>query len=61
MRRKSLSPERLTVVVERYRAGLGIREVAAELGLPKTTVQDALARSGTVVRPSGRRRRADVG
>jgi DNA-directed RNA polymerase specialized sigma24 family protein len=34
------------VLVERYEAGQTIREIAAEQDLPKTTVQDALARAG---------------
>lgn len=60
MRRRSLSPEQLTVAVERYRSGLGIRGVAAKMGLSKTTVQNALGRAGVEVRPGGRQRRVDL-
>jgi len=52
MRRRGLTEAQLEVVVGRYRAGLTIREVAAELGLPKTTVQNALERSDVEMRPA---------
>jgi len=45
----------LAVLVERYEDGLTVREIAAEQGLAKTTVQDALARSGVAMRPAARR------
>ena len=45
-RRRSLTQDELAVLVERYEAGQTIREIAAEQDLPKTTVQDALARAG---------------
>jgi DNA-directed RNA polymerase specialized sigma24 family protein len=43
-----------------YQSGLTIREVAAVLGMPKTTVQDALSRLGQAMRPAARRRRGDA-
>lgn len=55
MRRRSLEPDRLARVVERYQVGLTIREGAAELGLLKTTVQDALRNAGVVTRAAARR------
>jgi hypothetical protein len=36
----------MAVLVARYEAGLTIREIAAQGGLPKTTVQTSLARGG---------------
>jgi DNA-directed RNA polymerase specialized sigma24 family protein len=54
-RRKSLTDVEVAVLVNRYGAGLTLREIASEQGLPKTTVQDALARAGMAMRPSGRR------
>jgi DNA-directed RNA polymerase specialized sigma24 family protein len=50
-----LNDDETTVLMERYRAGLTIREIAAEQGLPKTTVQDALTRAGVMMRPAARR------
>jgi DNA-directed RNA polymerase specialized sigma24 family protein len=54
-RRKSLTEHDLAVLVKRYEAGLTIREIAAERRLPKTTVRDALARAGVVMRSAARR------
>jgi DNA-directed RNA polymerase specialized sigma24 family protein len=54
-RRRSLTYAERAVLVERYGAGMTIREIAVEQGLAKTTVQDALARTGTVMRPAVRR------
>jgi uncharacterized protein (DUF433 family) len=54
-RRKSLGNAEVVVLVERYEAGLTIREIAAEQGLPKSTVQDALARAGVEMRAAARR------
>lgn len=54
MRRRPLGEEQLERIVERYQAGLSIRQVAAELGIPKTTVQNALARTDVVRRPAVR-------
>jgi uncharacterized protein (DUF433 family) len=54
-RRKSLTDAKMTLLVERYEAGLTIREIAAEQQLPKTTVQDALVRAGVTMRPATRR------
>jgi uncharacterized protein (DUF433 family) len=54
-RRKSLTNAELAILVERYKAGLTIREIAADQRLPKTTVQDALARAGVAMRPAARR------
>jgi len=59
MRRRGLTDAQLDVVVSRYRDGLTIREVAAELGLPKTTVQNALERAGLPMRPAARRIRSE--
>jgi DNA-directed RNA polymerase specialized sigma24 family protein len=56
MRRRPLGSDQVNAVVERYRSGLTIRAVAAELGVPKTTVQDALRREGVVMRAAGPRR-----
>jgi DNA-directed RNA polymerase specialized sigma24 family protein len=42
--RKSLTDAEAAVLVDRYEAGLTIKEIAAEQEMPKTTVQDALAR-----------------
>ena len=53
---KSLTNTEVAELVERYEAGLTIREIAAEQGLAKTTVQDALARTGIVMRSAARRK-----
>lgn len=58
-RRQPLSADRVASACRLYASGLTIRQVAAELGVPKTTVQNALARAGVVMRPAaGRRRRS---
>src|SRR5688572_25153551 len=49
----------LAVLVERYEDGLTVREIAAEQGLAKTTVQDALARSGVATHGSRRQQNDD--
>jgi DNA-directed RNA polymerase specialized sigma24 family protein len=49
-RRKSLTDDEVRVLVERYEAGLTVREIALEQGLAKTTVQDAVTRAGVVKR-----------
>jgi DNA-directed RNA polymerase specialized sigma24 family protein len=54
-RRKNLTDEKVAVIVRRYDEGLTIREIAAEQRLPKTTVQDALARTEVAMRPPARR------
>jgi DNA-directed RNA polymerase specialized sigma24 family protein len=54
-RRKSITETQLAVLVKRYEAGLTIREIAAEQGVPKTTAQDTLARAGVGMRPAARR------
>jgi hypothetical protein len=54
-RRKSLTESEIDVLAEHYKSGLTIREIAAEEGLAKTTVQDALGRAGLVRRPVARR------
>jgi uncharacterized protein (DUF433 family) len=54
-RRQSLTGDEIKVLVERYEAGLTIRRIAAEQNLPKTTVQDALARAAVVMRPTAKR------
>jgi DNA-directed RNA polymerase specialized sigma24 family protein len=54
-RRKSLSDTEVAGLVKQYEAGLTIREIAAELGLAKTTVQDALARAEVTMRSAVRR------
>jgi DNA-directed RNA polymerase specialized sigma24 family protein len=53
-RRKSLTDAELAALVERYEAGLPIREIAAEQGLAKTTVRDALKRSEVGMRSAAR-------
>jgi transposase len=55
VRRQPLGEEQLVEITRLYRSGLTIREVAAELGVPKTTVQDALVRSGEPMRAAARR------
>jgi lambda repressor-like predicted transcriptional regulator len=45
-RRKSLTDAEVAVLVERSESGLTIRQIAAEQGLAKTTVQNALVRAG---------------
>lgn len=50
----SWDPAVLAQIIQCYEAGLSIREVAAELGLPKTTAQNALAKSEVVMRPARR-------
>jgi DNA-directed RNA polymerase specialized sigma24 family protein len=57
-RRKTLTDAEQAVLVERYEAGLTIREIAEEQGLPKTTVQDVLARASVAMRPPARRNEA---
>jgi hypothetical protein len=54
IRRQPMDDTRLDEIKRLYRSGLTIREVAAELAMPKTTVQDALARSGEPMRPASR-------
>jgi DNA-directed RNA polymerase specialized sigma24 family protein len=54
-RRKSLTDSEIAALVKQYGAGMTIREIAAEQGLSKTTVQDALARAGVAMRPAARR------
>lgn len=54
MRRRGLSAEQLGEVVRLYESGMTIREVARDLGVPKTTVQNALERTRTVKRPAAR-------
>jgi predicted DNA binding protein len=54
-RRKSLTDAEVAALREKYEAGSTIREVAAEQGLAKTTVQDALVRAGTVMKPPRKR------
>jgi uncharacterized protein (DUF433 family) len=54
-RRNSLIDAEKAVLAERYEAGLTIREIAAEQGLPKSTVRDALGRDGVIMRPTARR------
>jgi DNA-directed RNA polymerase specialized sigma24 family protein len=60
-RRKSLTDAETAELVERYEAGLTIREIAAEHSLPNTTVQDALARADVVMRPAARRTSISLG
>lgn len=57
MRRQSLTADQLRLATLRYQDGLTIRQVAAELGLSKTTVQNTLRMAGLQMRPSGRRRK----
>ena len=54
-RQKSLTDAKVAALVKQYGAGLTIREIAAKQQLPKTTVQDALAWAGVVMRPAARR------
>jgi hypothetical protein len=60
IRRQPMDDARLEEIRRLYRSGLTIREVAACLSMPKTTVQDALARAGQAMRPAARRRRGDT-
>jgi hypothetical protein len=60
IRRQPMEDERLEEIRQLYQSGLTIREVAASLSVPKTTVQDALARLGQPMRPATRRRRGDA-
>jgi DNA-directed RNA polymerase specialized sigma24 family protein len=60
-RRRSLTDAEIEVLVERYEAGLTLREIAAEQGMAKTTVQDALARTRVGMRPAARRQRQYLG
>jgi DNA-directed RNA polymerase specialized sigma24 family protein len=57
VRRQPLTDEVVDTIVELYESGLSIRETAKALGLPKTTVQNALARTDVVMRPAVRVRR----
>jgi DNA-binding NarL/FixJ family response regulator len=52
VRRQAMTDERLEEIKQLYQSGLTIREVAADLAMPKTTVQDALARLGQAMRPA---------
>jgi hypothetical protein len=54
-RRRSRAQDELALLIDRYEAGLTIREIATEQGWPKTTVQDALKRAGIAMRPAARR------
>jgi hypothetical protein len=56
--RQPLTAAQLDEAVRLYASGRTIREVAATMDLPKTTVQDALTRSKVAMRPAARRRRA---
>lgn len=53
--RRPLSDDEVGACARLYEGGMTIREVAAELGVPKTTVQNALRRFGAVMRPARRR------
>lgn len=53
--RRPLSNDEVGACARLYEGGMTIREVAAELGVPKTTVQDALRRSRTAMRSPRRR------
>jgi hypothetical protein len=55
IRRQPMDEQRLEEIKRLYQSGLTIREVAAVLVVPKTTVQDALARLGQAMRPAARR------
>jgi site-specific DNA recombinase len=60
IRRQPMDDEQLEEIKQLYQSGLTIREVAASLSMPKTTVQDALGRLGQAMRPAARRRRGDA-
>jgi hypothetical protein len=57
VRRQPLGDDDMTRIVELYESGLSIRQVAAQLAIPKTTVQNTLARTSVVMRPAVRQRR----
>lgn len=57
LHRQSLTDEQRVEVARLYESGLTIRGVAAELDIPKTTVQGALGREGVNMRPAARRKR----
>lgn len=56
MRRRPLNADQIDTCVQRYLAGSTLREIQADLGLPKSTVREALQRRGVVMRAAGRRR-----
>jgi hypothetical protein len=56
--RRSLTAEERAEVARQYESGQTIREVATAMGVPKTTVQGALARLGVPMRDAARSRRA---
>lgn len=60
-RRKPLAEDEVAGMSELYTQGCTIREIAAEVGHAKTTVQDALERSGVEMRPAARRVRNTLG
>jgi hypothetical protein len=47
IRRQPIDEQGLKQIRRLYQSGLTIREVAAELAMPKTTVQEALSRLGS--------------
>jgi DNA-directed RNA polymerase specialized sigma24 family protein len=50
-RRKGMTVEQVQRAGQLYGEGSSIREIGAELGVPKTTVQNALVRAGQIMRP----------
>jgi transposase len=54
MRKRPVAQDKVEEIVELYGTGLSIRQVAAKTGVPKTTVQNLLAKSGVVMRPAVR-------
>jgi hypothetical protein len=56
MRHQSLDDNQVRRCVELYAEGRSIRGVAAQLGVPKTTVQDALRETGVRMRAAVRYR-----
>jgi DNA-directed RNA polymerase specialized sigma24 family protein len=56
VRRKPLDDEQIASMIELYESGLSIRQVAAKIGVPKATVQNALARASVKMRLGVRQR-----
>lgn len=52
MRHRGLSSGQRVEAVDLYQSGSSIREVATELSVPKTSVQDVLRSSGVEMRPA---------
>ncbi len=54
MRKQPLSDNEIELAINLYADGLSLREIGEQLGRGKTTVSNALAQRGVVLRPAVR-------